>query len=322
MKTIDIAGIKTSSLVLGTDYFGSALSRDNSFRLMDTYFAGGGRALDTARMYANWLPDGDGMSERTVAAWVSERGVREEMVVITKGGHGFKGDGGLGRLRREELELDMSESLENLGFAPDIYLLHRDNVNIPVEEIMETLHSFVCKGYTRAIGCSNWRADRIAAANAYAAAKGLTPFTSSEIQWSLAYSNGEMQGDPSLVCMDAAEYAFYEKTSMPVLAFSSQGKGFFARGASGEAQNSKAINRFDCPLNRERLARTVELAERRGISVTSAVLAYITSAPFPAAALIGCKKPEQLTDSLAAADVALTAEECAFLEGAERFPAL
>ena len=120
MKTINIAGIKTSSLVLGTDYFGSALSREDSFRLMDAYYAAGGRALDSARMYANWLPGGDGMSERTVGAWVKERGVREEMVVITKGGHGFKGDGGLGRLRREELELDMSESLENLGFAPDI----------------------------------------------------------------------------------------------------------------------------------------------------------------------------------------------------------
>ena len=322
MKTIDIAGIKTSSLVLGTDYFGSALSAEDSFRLMDAYYAGGGRALDTARMYANWLPNGDGMSERTVGAWIKARGVREEMVVITKGGHGFKGDGGLGRLRREELELDISESLENLGFAPDIYLLHRDNINISVEEIMETLHGFVTKGYTRAIGCSNWGRDRIAAANAYAEKKGLTPFVTSEIQWSLAYSNGEMQGDPSLVCMDAGEYAFYAQTGMPVLAFSSQAKGFFARGASGEAQNSKASSRFDCPLNRERLARTIELADRRGISVTSVVLAYITSAPFPAAALIGCKKPEQLADSLAAADVALTAEECAFLEGAERFPAL
>lgn len=322
MKTLSVAGISMSSLVLGTDYFGSGLSKDDSFRLMDAFFAAGGTALDTARMYASWLPGGDGMSEKIVGAWVRERGLRDSVTVITKGGHGQKGDGGLGRLRREELSQDISESLDHLGFAPDIYLLHRDNVNIPVEDIMETLHSFVKAGYTRAIGASNWRADRIAAANAYAKSRNLTPFVTSEIQWSLAYSDGEMQGDPSLVCMDGTEFEFYEKTAMPVLAFSSQAKGFFARGASGEAQNSKAESRFDCPLNRERLRRVIALAEKRGLPVTAVVLAYITSNRFPAAALIGCKKLEQVADSMRGADVTLTPEECAFLEGDFRFPTL
>lgn len=321
MLQIKAGDIPVSALVLGTDYFGTNVTADEAFALMDGYFAGGGRTLDTARMYANWLPDGDGASERTVGAWVRSRGVRDEVCIITKGGHGEKGDGGRGRLRAHQLQKDMSESLQNLGFAPDIYLLHRDDPDVPVEEIMQTLHGFVKAGLTRAVGASNWRAERIAAANAYARAAGLTPFAASEIQWSLAVSDPVMQGDASLVCMNGEEYAFYESTGLPVLAFSSQGKGYFARGASGEAQNGKALSRFDCEENRARLDRLLQLAARRGVSVSALVLGYITSHRFPAAALIGPKRMEQLADSLAAAEVRLTPEEVAFLEGKERFPA-
>ena len=56
-----------SKLVLGTNYFGTTISEEESFRLMDYYFSHGGNILDTARSYANWLPGGESASERTIA---------------------------------------------------------------------------------------------------------------------------------------------------------------------------------------------------------------------------------------------------------------
>lgn len=321
MKNIQVGELSLSTRILGTDYFGTNVPRDAAFALMDAYYAGGGRTLDTARMYAGWLPGGDGASEKTIGAWFRSSGLRKEITLITKGGHGDKSDNGVGHLHRADLCRHMSESLENLGVAPDLYLLHRDDPSVEICEIMETLGEFVRKGCTRAVGVSNWRPGRIREAMAYAAAHGLPPIACSEIQWSLAYSDPVMQGDASIVCMDREGDAFYRETGMPVLSFSSQAKGFFARGASGAPQNAKATDRFDCPLNRGRLARVIELARQKQVSVTAVVLAYITSAPFPAAALIGCKSPEQVADSLAFCDFTLTQEERAYLAGPELFPA-
>ncbi len=320
MKHIRIGDLTLSTRVLGTDYFGSGVSEEDAFRLMDLYFAAGGNTLDTARMYANWLPGGDGASERTIGRWLAASGMRARTVLITKGGHGVKGGDPRGRLHAAELRQDMEESLENLRCTPDLYLLHRDNPDVGVAEIMETLGEFVRKGYTKQIGCSNWRGVRIREANAYAAAHGLPPFAASEIQWSLALSDCEMQGDASLVCMDKTEFAFYEETGMSVLAFSSQAKGYFARFSSLETQNGKAMGRFDCPENRERAERAAALARRLGVGITAAALAYIDSNRFPACALVGCKRPEQIEDSMKDADLALSAEDLAFLEGEARFP--
>ena len=76
-----------SVLCLGTASYGSACTRDESFALLDAFAEAGGNFLDTAHVYADWLPAGHGASERTVGEWLRTRGVRDEFAVATKGGH-------------------------------------------------------------------------------------------------------------------------------------------------------------------------------------------------------------------------------------------
>lgn len=315
MKYQKIGGMNFSKLAFGTDYFGTTVDEATSFALLDAFTDAGGSAVDTARMYANWIEGGAGASERMIGRWLAARGCRKQIVLVTKGGHGNKGDNGLGRLSFSELNQDMDESLEALGTAPDLYLLHRDNIHIPVEEIMETLAEFVKQGKTRYIGCSNWKSGRIAAANAYAKQKELPAFVTSEIQWSLASSTPQAHGDPSIVCMTPEEYGFYLSAQLPVMAFSSQAKGFFARGAVGgvESNHPKAMNRFGTPENYEKLLRVKELAARTGLTATAVALAYITCNALPAVALIGCKNTDQLKDTLTAADAQLSAKDIIWL---------
>jgi len=301
--------IEVSRIVLGTDYFGTTVGEDTAFRLMDIYVEEGGNCLDTARVYASWLPNGEGASERTVGKWLRSRGNRNNIIISTKGGHPPIGHMDQGRLSRRELEKDLDESLRALGTDYiDIYWLHRDDATHPVEDIMETLASFIAKGKVRAIGCSNWQVGRIEEANRFAAQSGLTPFCSSQIQWSLASTTPEAYGDLTLVCMNKHEYEWYLKNSFPVFAYSSQAKGFFARAAADglEAINQKAKSRFSSPENIARLEKVKKYATESGLTVTAVVLGYILCNRVPAVAVVGCKNTGQMRDSLAAADVSLS----------------
>ena len=316
MKTIPVSSRPVSSLILGTDYFGATVSREESFALLDRFLALGGNAVDTARLYASWLPGCRGASEETIGAWMRSRKNREGVFLITKGGAVDKGSTERARLSPEDLRYDLTESLRALQTdAVDRYFLHRDDEERPVEEIMPTLDSFVKEGKVRAIGASNWRAERIRKANGFAVSEGLTPFTVSEIQWSLARSTPALHGDESLVCMNEEEYAFYAEGGMPVFAFSSQAKGFFLRGAKGgtASNNRKALARFGSEENLRRLERVIALAERKGMTVAEVTLGFITSHAFPAAALIGCKNLDQLEESMKAGDAVLTEEELDYL---------
>ena len=322
MKTLRINGRTVSSLILGTDYFGATVSREDSFALLDRFCFLGGSAVDTARLYASWLPGCAGASEKTIGAWMKARGNRERVFLITKGGAVDKGSPERARLSPAELRSDLEESLKALETdAVDLYFLHRDDENKPVDEIMPTLDAFVREGKVRAIGASNWRAERIREANSFALREGLTPFTASEIQWSLALSTPQAHGDESLVCMNGEEYAFYAAGEMPVFAFSSQAKGFFLRGAKSgvDSNNQKALSRFASPENLERLERVKTLAAEKGVSVAEITLGFITSHAFPAAALIGCKTLSQLEESMKASDARLSPEELSYLTGGKAF---
>jgi aryl-alcohol dehydrogenase-like predicted oxidoreductase len=76
MQKINIPNtdLYASRLALGTDYFGSTVSRELSMQLMDHYLEAGGNVIDTAESYARWLPDGEYQSEKVIGEWLRERG--------------------------------------------------------------------------------------------------------------------------------------------------------------------------------------------------------------------------------------------------------
>lgn len=309
--------IPMSGIVLGSCYFGTDIPGNEACRLLDLYYQKGGRTVDTARMYADWLPGGDSASERVIGQWLAQTGVRKELTLVTKGGHPPRSNMAHTRLDPASLTYDIHKSLEVLQTDYiDVYLLHRDDVTVPVEGIMDTLHSFVQQGLVRAIGASNWSIDRILAANAYAQGAGKTPFTVSQIQWSLVHTTPQIVGDPTLVCMDDSQYGQYKKAELPVMAFSSQGKGFFSKYlAGGEAAlSAKVKSRYLSEINLRRATRVKALSDSLGVSPAAVTMAYITSNPLAAFAVAGCSNATQLEDTLRDADLCLTPQQIEFLE--------
>lgn len=321
MRYFKLCGREVSVLALGTDYFGTTVSKEDSFAIMDRFLSSGGNAIDTARLYASWLPNGVGASEKTIGEWMKSRKNREQVFLITKGGAVDKGSTERARLSRNDLRYDITESLKALQCETiDLYFLHRDDETKPVEEIMPTLAEFVKEGKVKALGASNWRARRIAEANAFCEKEGLPPFTASEVQWSLARSTPEKHDDLSLVCMNEEEYDYYLASGMPVFAFSSQAKGFFIRGAASgvDSNNQKAISRFASEENIGRLNRVKDLMAKKDMSAAAVSLASLSSRPFPVSTLVGCKTLAQLEDSLTAADATLTQEEINYLTDGQK----
>ena len=306
-KNIPDTDIKTSAIALGTNSIGSDIDKKTSFALFDTYVSLGGNHIDTAHYY------GYGASEKTIGKWLSESGKRNDLIITTKGAWPYNGTP---RFTKAEVEADLDESLSRLSVDYiDIYLLHRDCPDFAVEPIIDYFNEFMKKGKIRSFGCSNWTASRIAAANDYAKKSGQKGFAVSQIKWSLAEVSPTYKEQDGLVPMTESEYEFYLKENMAVMAYASQGKGFFAKMLSGGegALSPKARERYLCEENLNRLEKLKALAAEKGVSANAIALSYLYSRPFTSVPVVGCSNVNQLKDSLSATDMLLSEDEINYL---------
>ncbi len=281
------------------------------YSLLNVYYQNyGGRSLDTARVY------GGGNSEKIIGKWIKEYSIpRENLFITTKGGHPPFGDMHACRLDCDSLEADLAASLKASGLDYfDLYLLHRDSESMPVSGIMNTLNSFVERGAVHFIGVSNWRTERIAEANHYAKENGLIPLSVSQINFSLARTTPKLLNDDTLVAMNDHEYQWYLENNFPVMAFSSQAKGFFAKLGKGDAPTPKILSRFMTDENKQRLERVKSLSKDLNVSPGALALAYLTCNPLVVSAVFRCRNEEQLTDTMSAKKVFLTKEQIRWLE--------
>ena len=303
MKFSDILGKKSSRILLGTAYFGDGISQDAAFKIMDRYCELGGCHIDTARLYAN------GASEEVVGQWVKSRG-RADIFVSTKGGY-YEGDAGEApRICEKEIRSDLEKSLLALGFdCADFYWLHKDDENVPVEEIISLMNKLVKEGKIKKFGASNWRAQRIEEANRFAKENGLIGFSASQMRFNPAYCLGERGG---LVGMDNDEYSCYKRLNIPVMAYSSQAKGFFSKMSMyGEsALSEKAKKRYLCDENIRRLKVLELLSEKYNCSIASVISAAFSSFENPIVfPIIGTGSITQLEDTMAGQDITLEKSE-------------
>lgn len=116
MKSISLgtSGVEVSALCLGVMLFGSHTSNELSTQLLDQYVDAGGSFLDSANIYAHWIPGfAGGESEEFLGNWMKKRGNRSQMFVTTK--VGFDMPGVERGLKAEQIEAECEKSLKRLG---------------------------------------------------------------------------------------------------------------------------------------------------------------------------------------------------------------
>jgi aryl-alcohol dehydrogenase-like predicted oxidoreductase len=270
-------------------------------------------------VYDDWAPGEKSISEKTIGRWSQLRKNRAQLILATKGAYPDLSTMHVARLSRADIVHDLHDSLKNLQTdVIDLYWLHRDDANRPVEDILETLNDQVNAGKIRYFGCSNWRTARIQAAQTYASTHGLYGFVGNQMMWSLALADPEGK-DKTMVVMDDEMKQYHLETGLAAIPYSSQGNGLFQRMEQGTLAHMDPTmrSRYQVEANRQRFERVKRLAADSGLTMTQVVLGYLQSQPFTTVPIVGCRTVEQLRDSLTAADVRLDADQVKYLECGE-----
>jgi aryl-alcohol dehydrogenase-like predicted oxidoreductase len=314
--------LQASMIVLGTDYFGSTVSRQDSMQLMDYYLEAGGNVLDTAEVYASFVPGGEHQSETVIGEWLRDRQVRDQVILSTKGAHPKLASMDIPRMSKAEIQSDLDSSLQRLRAEYiDLYWLHRDAPGYPVEEILQSLESFRQAGKIRYIGFSNWTQTRAEEARLAAQHLGIQGFVASQNMWSLAKADLS-QSDPTWGYMDESFAQWHLKNGLAAFPFISQAGGYFRRLDQGALDQLSADNRvrrmFDHQENHARFQRIRRLQEKTKLSVSQIVLGYLTNQPFPVFPLIGPKTLPDLRESISNAGATLPQAALSYLEHGNR----
>ena len=288
-----------SRLVMGCD---NQPDLPHASAIFDHFYSLGGNAFDTGYVY------GGGRYERLFGQWMANRGVREDVVVIVKGAHTPHCD-------PESLTSQLSESLERQqSDYADIYMMHRDNPDIPVGEFVDVLDEHHRAGRIKVIGVSNWTRERFDEANAYARANGRQELAVLSNHFGLA----EAYDVPWAGCRhvtDPASKQWLIEAQIPLLPWSSQARGFFARPAKpDDLSDADLVRCYYSDDNFERLRRAEQLGAEMGVPATAIALAFVLGQPFPTFPLFGPRSIAETRSSMQGLGVELTEDQVAWLD--------
>lgn len=314
-RTIPRCEKPIARLVLGTMII-NAQERERSFALLDAVYALGANTFDTAHGYAG------GNSERGLGDWMDARGNREEVFILSKACHP---NADRRRVTPYDLASDLHDSLARLKTDYiDLYLLHRDDLNTSVADMVEAFNEHIATGKIRAYGGSNWTHQRIAEANAYAEAHGLVPMTASSPNYGLAEQVEEPWGDGCITVSGPAQAdarAWYTASQMPLFAYSSLARGFFSgRMSRSNLETSRklldgaATKAYLHEVNLQRLDRVEALAADKGCTVPQLALAYVLHSPLNVFPLVGAASRDEFAENVHALELELAPEELAWLD--------
>jgi len=293
-------------LVLGGNVFGWTADQDTSFSILDTFFEAGGRMVDTADMYSAWVPGHKGgESETVLGAWMKARGNRKEMRIATK----LNGANQPGGLAPEKIAASLEASLKRLQTDyVDLYYAHRDDTQTPLDVIAGGFDAQVRAGKVRAVGASNFTAERLQAARQAALAGGFAPYTVIQNEYNLLV-RGQHEGAMCDICTTQGVAA---------LPYYGLAAGFLTGKYRTEADLAKSPRGQGAP--KRHLAESIAMLERMdkvaaqtGATLAQIALAWVLARPGISAPISSATSVTQVKELIAATRLSLSPEHLALL---------
>lgn len=301
-------GLNVSRLCLGTMTFGLQTAQDVSFKIIDTAVEAGVNFIDTADVYPL---GGDlttvGRTEEIVGRWL--KGRRGNFVLATKAvGKMGPNPWDQGASRKHLLDaIDASLKRLDTDYV-DLYQLHSDDSATPLDETLAALDTIVRSGRARYIGVSNFLAYRLARALGRADAAHLTRFVCVQPRYNLLFRQIERELLP-LCAEEGIGVISYNPLAGGLLTGKHKGD---APPPDGRFTLGNAAQIYQNRYWHEREFATIraldQTARDAGLSPTTASVAWVLANPVITSAILGASRPEQLTDTLKAADVSLSDE--------------
>jgi aryl-alcohol dehydrogenase-like predicted oxidoreductase len=199
LRPLGRSSLTVAPLMLGGNVFGWTADERASFEVLDAFLAAGLNFIDTADAYSRWVPGHvGGESETVIGKWLKSRGNRDQVLIATKlGVEVVPGEQGLSR---GYMQRAVERSLQRLQTDYiDLYQSHRDDTETPIEETLSAYGDLIRQGKVRAIGASNFTADRLAESLRVSAEKGLPRYESLQ-PWYNLYDRAMFEGPLADLC--------------------------------------------------------------------------------------------------------------------------
>lgn len=288
----------------GGNVFGWTADEATSFRLLDAFVAHGFNFIDTADVYSRWVPGHQGgESETVIGRWLAARGRRDRIVLATKVGMDM-GPSKAG-LSRDHIVQSVEGSLRRLQTdVVDLYQSHRDDAVTPVDEVMEAHAQLIKTGKVRAIGASNFSAERLETTLAVSRDRGLPRYDSLQPEYNL-YDRTGFETRLRDVCLE---------NGIGVIPYFSLAAGFLTGKYRSEADFGKSprgggMAKYLNERGRRILAALDGVAEEAAATPAAVALAWLMAQPAITAPIASATTVDQLEVLARAATLRLSADQ-------------
>jgi len=301
-RALGRSGLSVAPLAFGGNVFGWTVDEPSAFRLLDRFVDAGFNLIDTADTYSTWVPGHHGgESESIIGHWLEARGRRDEVLIATK--VGMEMSSGAKGLSGAHIEHSIADSLARLRTGHvDLYQSHADDPSVPIEEPLRTYARLLGAGKVRAIGASNFSADRLAAALRASSDLGLPRYECMQPRYNLLDRDG-FEGDLEKCCTSAG---------LGVITYSSLASGFLSGKYRSKADLGKSPRggRMESRLSgrgTQVLAALDSVSGRLGVPRSTVAIAWILHRPGVTAAIASATSVEQLDELIDGATLQLDA---------------
>jgi aryl-alcohol dehydrogenase-like predicted oxidoreductase len=301
LRALGRSDLRVAPLCLGGNVFGWTADERASFAVLDAMLAAKLNFIDTADMYSIWAPGHrGGESESIIGNWFNRSGARHDVVIATKVGMELAPD--RKGLSAKHIARSIEDSLRRLQTDYiDLYFSHCDDAAVPFEETLAAYQTLIAQGKVRAIGASNYSAQRLAAALEVSRTTGLPRYEVLQPHYNL-YVRSDYETDLEALCL--AE-------NIGVVSYFALASGFLsgkyrtaadaAKSARGEGIVAKYLNERGLRI----LGALDEVGRRYGATPASVALAWQMARPSITAPIASATTVEQLRELVAATQLEL-----------------
>jgi aryl-alcohol dehydrogenase-like predicted oxidoreductase len=294
------SGPEISPLVFGGNVFGWTLDEASSFKLLDAFVAAGFNAIDTADIYSKWVPGHTGgESETILGKWLARSGNRNKVIIATKVGMEMAPDKkGLSKayiLRAAE------DSLRRLQTDTiDLYQSHTDDPETPIEETLGAYAELIAQGKVRAIGASNFKADRLAKALEISKKSRLPRYESLQPLYNL-YDRADFEAELEPLCL---------KEGIGVINYFPLASGFLSGKYRSERDieqrpRARMLKKYVNERGFRILKALDQVAKKYNATPARVSLAWLLARPSITAPIVSATSIEQLNDLIACVELKL-----------------
>jgi aryl-alcohol dehydrogenase-like predicted oxidoreductase len=289
------SGLEVSPLAFGCNVFGWTVDEPMSFKLLDAFVASGFNLIDTADVYSRWAPGNrGGESEAIIGKWLQRSGNRKRVIIATKVGMEM-GPNKKGLSKRYILQA-VEDSLKRLQTDYiDLYQSHIDDPETPLEETLESYTQLIKEGKVRAIGASNYGAERLSQALQTSRQLGYPIYQSLQPLYNL-YDRAEYEASLEPLC---------QEEGLGVISYFSLASGFLTGKYRSESDLSKSargriVKKYLNDRGLRILSALDQVASQYNSTPARVSIAWLIARPSITAPIASATSLEQLNDLIEA----------------------